>query len=269
MISAPVVSHVHGTTISAATPAVLRFGRKVYGYSPLRVASSYLRERALWKSSDRIAAVSSSVVSDLVTRYGINEGKIRLVYNGVDPDLFRPDIHAEVPQGLIMAGKKVVLYVGHFGLRKGLPILIEAMKQVLKEVNDAFLMCVGGVPSWLPKGEYLDYLKRMARKNGLEEKIAFLPNLPQDLLPAYYCLSSVFVLPSYYEAFPKVVIEAMACERPVITSRMGGTSDSVEDGVNGFLVPFGDAKGSRRRWSLPSKMRRSREEWVVAEGNGC
>jgi glycosyltransferase involved in cell wall biosynthesis len=142
-----------------------------------------------------------------------------------------------------LQGKKVVLYVGHFGLRKGIPILIEAMKAVSKEVRDVTLLCVGGVPTWLPKGEYLDYLKRLTSSNELEGKIMFLGSLPQQLLPAYYCLSSVFVLPSYYEAFPKVLIEAMACEKPVISSKMGGTSDSVEDGVNGFLVPFGDSKG--------------------------
>ena len=176
-------------------------------------------------------------------RYGIEENKIRLVYNGVDPALFRPNGYPEVPERPFLEGKKVVLYVGHFGLRKGLPVLIEAMKSVTKEVKEAVLLCVGGVPSWLPRGEYLDYLQRLASKNELEGKVMFLGSLPQDRLPAYYCLSSVFVLPSYYEAFPKVLVEAMACEKPVISSKMGGTSDSVEDGVNGFLVPFGSSRG--------------------------
>ncbi|HEV2139095.1 MAG TPA: glycosyltransferase family 4 protein [Nitrososphaerales archaeon] len=242
-MSTPVVSHVHGTTISAATPMVLRFGRQTYGYSPMRVASSYIRERALWRSADRIAAVSSSVVSDLTTRYGIRENKIRLIYNGVDPDLFKPGTYPEVPEMPALEGKRVILYVGHFGLRKGIPILIEAMKWVAEEVKDAVLLCVGGVPNWLPRGEYLDYLKRLASTNEVDGKIMFLGSLSQQRLPAYYCLSSVFVLPSYYEAFPKVLVEAMACEKPVISSKMGGTSDSVEDGVNGFLVPFGDSKG--------------------------
>ena len=241
--STPVVSHVHGTTISAATPAVLRFGRQEYGYSPFRVATSYMRERVLWASADRVAAVSSSVVSDLTTRYGIDENKIRLVYNGVDPATFRPNGYPVVPEQPFLEGRKVVLYIGHFGLRKGLPVLIEAMKSVTKEVKDAVLLCVGGVPAWLPKGEYLDYLKRLVTRNDLEGKAMFLGSLPQGRLPAYYCLSSVFVLPSYYEAFPKVLVEAMACEKPVVTSKMGGTSDSVEDGVNGFLVPFGNSKG--------------------------
>ena len=239
----PVVSHVHGTTVSAATPAVLRFGRKVYGYSPLRVASSYVREKALWRSADRIAAVSSSVVSDLVSKYSVDERKIRLVYNGVDPSLFKPEGYPKVPEWSFLEGKKVVLYVGHFGLRKGLPVLIEAMSRVVKEDPDAVLLCIGGVPTWLPKGEYLGYLKSLASKKGLDGRIMFLGSLPQKQLPAYYSLSSVFVLPSNYEAFPKVIIEAMALGKPVISSKMGGTSDSIEDGVNGFLVPFGSNSG--------------------------
>ncbi len=67
-----------------------------------------------------------------------------------------------------------------------------------------------------------------------------LDRVPNEKLPSYYSMSSVLVLPSYYEAFPKVLIEAMACERPAISSRMGGTQDSIEDGVNGFLVNFAD-----------------------------
>jgi glycosyltransferase involved in cell wall biosynthesis len=147
-----------------------------------------------------------------------------------------------VPIASALKGKKVVLYVGHFGLRKGIPVLIEAMKSVEKEVKDVMLLCIGGVPTWLPRGEYLDYLKQLVAKNELEGKVAFLGSIPQEELPAYYCLSDLFVLPSYYEAFPKVLVEAMACEKPVISSKMGGTSDSVEDGLNGFLVPFGSSK---------------------------
>lgn len=242
-MSAPVVSHVHGTTLSAATPIVLRFGQREYGYSPIRVATSYLREKALWRSCDRVAAVSSSIVSDLTTKYNIPRSKIRLVYNGVDPDLFKPSKYPMVRIPTAFEGKRVVLYVGHFGLRKGLPVLLEAMKSVTKEVKDAVLLCIGGVPKWLPKGEYLAYLKGLVSKYDLEGRVELMGSLPQADLPAYYNVASVFVLPSYYEAFPKVVVEAMACEKPVITSRMGGTSDSVDDGVNGFLVPFGDSKG--------------------------
>lgn len=239
-INAPVVSHVHGTTYSAATPMILSFGDIKAGYSPFKVTTSYIREKALWSAADRVAAVSTSVKSDLIGRYGLDAAKIRLVYNGVDAELFRPIGEPEFPEKKAVEGKKVVLYVGHFGLRKGVPFLIRAMKTVKAQVPDSILVCVGGVPSWLPKGDYWSYLKELVEENGLEKDVLLLDKVPNEKLPNYYSMSNVFVLPSYYEAFPKVLIEAMACEKPAISSRMGGTQDSIEDGVNGYLVNYAD-----------------------------
>jgi starch synthase len=242
-VNAPIVSHVHGTTYSVATPAVLSFGGMKVGYSRWGVTTSFIREKALWSAADRIAAVSGHVRSDLMQRYGMGEEKIRVVYNGVDTELFRPIDNPEIPEKSSVEGKKVVLYVGHFGLRKGLPFLIRAMKTVTREVPNSMLVCVGGVPSWLPKREYWSYLNGLIEQNDLVGKVILLERIPNEKLPSYYSISSVFVLPSYYESFGKVVIEAMACERPAISSRMGGTQDLIEDGVNGFLVNFADPDG--------------------------
>ncbi|MGA2665379.1 MAG: glycosyltransferase family 4 protein, partial [Nitrososphaerales archaeon] len=126
------------------------------------------------------------------------------------------------------------------GLRKGVPFLIRAMKTVREQVPDSMLVCVGGVPSWLPKGDYWSYLRGLVAKNDLEKQVLLLDRVPNERLPNYYSMADVFVLPSYYEAFPKVLIEAMACEKPAISSRMGGTQDSIEDGVNGYLVNYAD-----------------------------
>ena len=242
VVKAPVVSHVHGTTYSSATPSVLHFGNITYGYSSWGVTASFLRERALWSTADRVAAVSSSVVSDLTAKYGVKAEKIRLVYNGVNPDIFRPVPAPEAGPLASLRDKKIVLYVGHFGLRKGVPILLEAMKMAAAEVKDSYLVCVGGIPPWLPRGEYMSYLERLVRECELKDRVLFLDRVRQEMLPAFYSAASVFVLPSYYEAFPKVLIEAMACERPVIATLPGGTIDSVKDGVNGFLVPYANVK---------------------------
>jgi 1,2-diacylglycerol 3-alpha-glucosyltransferase len=238
---APIVSHVHGTTYSMATPAILQFGSLTYGYSSWGVTTSYLREKALWRAADRIAAVSTSVVSDLASRYGIGKEKVRLVYNGVDPSLFR---ESSEPNGgpFPSVSGKVVLYVGHFGLRKGIPILLEAMKSIADKVKDSYLLCVGGIPPWLPQAGYMTYLNGLAERYGLKDRVHFHDRVSQNALPAIYSRASVFVLPSYYEAFPKVLIEAMACGVPVVATKPGGTVDSVEEGSNGFLVPYGDSK---------------------------
>jgi len=222
-------------------PAVLRFGEIRLGYSSWGIATSYIRERTLWTAADRVAAVCGSVARDLVSHYGVRPERIRVTYNGVDANLFRPIPDAKVPNLPEAEGKKVVLYVGHFGLRKGLIYLIKAMARVAKEVPDSALVCVGGVPDWLGKGQYWPYLKQIIESNNLEGKVFLLGKVSNSALPLFYSASTVSVLPSYYEAFPKVVIEAMACGRPVVATKDGGPAEAIEDGGAraGLLVSFG------------------------------
>ena len=244
-LRAPVVSHIHGTTRSAYMPAELKFEGMKLGYSPVTVTLAYIRERMAWSRADRLVAVSTAVRNDLVARYRIPESKVDVVLNGADPDLFRHIPDAKMPSLPGLEGKHVVLYVGHFGLRKGILNLIRAMKDVIAEVQDSVLVCVGGVPAWLGKGDYWAFLKGFAQRCGIEDKVFLLDKVPNEALPVYYSTSDVFVLPSYYEAFAKVVVEAMACETPVVATGMGGNLDAVGSDA-GLLVKFGDTDGIAR-----------------------
>ncbi len=236
----PLISHVHGTTRSPFAPMTLRFGDAVLDYSSLKVTVSYLREKALWSSADRVAAVSQKVKNDLISYYGLRPDKIGVTYNGIDATLFKPRTDGEIPNMPALKGKKIVLYVGHFGLRKGIVHLLEAMKRVTKEVPDSVLVCVGGVPDWLGKTRYWSHLDSLIRGSELSDKVFMLDKVPNSELPMYYSACSVFVLPSYYEAFAKVVLEAMGCGKPVITSLEGGPSEAVVNGKDaGILVPYG------------------------------
>ena len=242
LVHAPRVSHVHGTSRSAYMPAGFRFGPLGMRHSVLKSAYSYARERKLWSTADRVLAVSQTVKSDLSKYYGIPPAKITAVYNGVDMELFKPQSDPQSPPGLDLSDKRVVLYVGHFGPRKGIPFLIAAMRKIAKEVHDSVLVCVGGTPAWLGRVDYRVYLREAIQKNDLDGRVFLLDKVPNGALPIYYSLASVAVLPSYYEAFAKVVIEAMACERPVVVSKEGGPSEAVDDGETGFLVDYGSAE---------------------------
>ena len=158
----------------------------------------------------------SNVIKDvLVTFYNIAPDRIHVVYNGIDPELFKPIPDPELPEAIKkFQGKNIILFVGHFGLRKGLPYLIQAMPQVIKEIPDAVLVCIGGVPKWLGGADYWSHLRRLINQNQLEERVVLLDKIPNSSLPLYYSLAKVFVLPTYYEALGKVIIEAYGLRSP-------------------------------------------------------
>jgi phosphatidylinositol alpha-1,6-mannosyltransferase len=166
------------------------------------------------------------------------------VYNGADTSIFRPGAQLQAPIARELEGKRVVLYVGHFGLRKGLFYLLKAMRHVTERMPDAVLVCVGGVPDWLGARGYWDLLDGFIDQMGLRGNVFLMDRVPNRELPAYYCKSSVVVLPSYYEAFAKVLVEAMACGVPVVSSKMGGALDAIDQANTGFLVEYGDVDGT-------------------------
>jgi len=237
----PMVSHVHGCSRSPHMPITLRFGDSMLRYSSKENWYRYFRERALWSSADRVLAVSLSVKRDLESTYRIPPSRVDVVYNGVDTNIFRPLAGRPFPGRLRQyEGKRIVLYVGHFGLRKGVVFLIRAMKKVTAEVRDAVLVCIGGLPKWLGTRDDWAYLQRNIMENGLDGKVLLLDRIPNEELPLCYAAADVFALPSYYEAFAKVLIEAMACGKPAVVTRGGGPAEAIADGESGLLVDYGN-----------------------------
>jgi glycosyltransferase involved in cell wall biosynthesis len=238
----PLFAHIHGASRSSRMPQKLR-GVADQDFSQSKMWYYYFRERLLWSSADRVLAVSNALKEDLISRYAIPDSKIKVVYNGVDTRIFRR-LRETTPEELMkFEGKKIVLYVGHFGPRKGLIFLIRAMKEIVREVPDAVVVAIGGVPAWLGREkDYWSFLQNAIKEGGLEEKILLIDRVPNEALPAYYSKASVFVLPSFYEAFAKVVLEAMACEDPVVVTREGGPSEAIDEGKTGLLVEYGSTK---------------------------
>jgi len=239
----PLVCHSHGTSRSHDVPITLGDGGVRVDRSGGGVGFHMLREKMLWSSADRLLVVSRAVMADVTEFYGVRPERIRVVYNGVDADLFSPSEEGPIPlQMATLAGKQVVLFVGHFGLRKGIYYVIRAMKRVRRDFPDAHLLCVGGVPAWLGPTNYRQVLTDEISKNGVEDCVTLLDAVKNTELVEFYRHSKIFVLPTYYEAFPKVVVEAMACGKPVVATRTGGIPELVEDGENGFLLPFGSTE---------------------------
>ena len=244
LIKRPLVVHVHGTTLGSRRRFFnQRSHNKSHLLPHLRESLTLLRQRFFWGKADMLIAVSEAVRRELVELYHISESRIVVVPNGIDQDIFRPTEDAKALRSKLAIDndRKIILYVGHFGPRKGLPILLDAMSLVLRSAPDAFLLAVGGIPEWLNADVSWDPLRETVRSRGLDNSVRLLGPVQHQTLPAFYSAADVFVMPSHYEAFPKVVLEAMACEAPIVATKTGGIPEIVNDGTNGLLCQPGNS----------------------------
>ena len=115
---------------------------------------------------------------------------------------------------------------------KGFDILLQAMAS-LDDRSDNMVVIVGGDEDASPE---LERLRELSRSLGLGEGVKFTQAVSQERLSMYYNAADVFVMPSYYESFGLVALEAMACGVPVIASRVSGPRSFVKSGVTGYLV---------------------------------
>jgi glycosyltransferase involved in cell wall biosynthesis len=138
-----------------------------------------------------------------------------------------------------VSAERVVLYVGQFIHRKGLPYLLEAFEVVHNRHPDTALVLVGYGP------EQQQLVDIAGRGRG---EVHILPHVEVADLPKMYALADIFVLPSLEETWGLVVNEAMACGLPVVvTDRVGAWVDLVHDGANGFVVPAADSPALAER----------------------
>ena len=198
--------------------------------SKLRLAA----EERVVKAVDAIVVSTEQEREDLCRLYQAHRPKVRVIPAGVDLGLFRPVDKASARRALGLSEKRIVLSVSRIDPLKGLDILIGAMAR-LEDRSDTRLLIVGGNPD---RDREVMRLRSMAAEMGLEDVITFVGAVPQIELPNYYSAADVFVLPSYYESFGLVVLEAMACGTPVITSRIGGPMTFVTEGVSGYVIPW-------------------------------
>jgi glycosyltransferase involved in cell wall biosynthesis len=153
----------------------------------------------------------------------LGDQRVRLILNGVDTARFRPSPVREAP-------RPRVLYVGLLTARKGALDLIEASRTLVREGMDHELCLVGGVPDEGPEAAapVLDAAAGHA---------VLLGTRPPEEMPEVYASADVFCLPSWWEAMPLSVLEAMAAGLPVVAADVGDVARIVLDGETGFVVP--------------------------------
>jgi len=198
---------------------------------------SYPLELKLIQDSELVMTVTDSVAQELKDEYHVNKEKISTVGNGVDEKFFYPKGKKSE------SNNKYILYVGHIDREKGLFDLVESGRYICKERSDISFYLAG-------KGRDYNKLRQKIRVAGLQDKFKFLGQVGKEDLVKLYQNAALFVFPSYHEGLSTVLLEAMSCGLPIITTDVRGNRDLISDGQNGILVPPRDPKRLAKAISL-------------------
>ncbi|MBN2517866.1 MAG: glycosyltransferase family 4 protein [Candidatus Altiarchaeota archaeon] len=199
--------------------------------NPLVRATARLIEGKTVRCSDMVTCDSSALRDETLLHYKQPENKVVAIPNAVDTRFFDPKKaskrKAREELGLSME-KKLIFYTGRFVGEKGLPYLLDAFKEV-SHIEDLDLLLLGGgfdehlIQGWL------------AGNPGLSSRIHVIPYLPYGKMPYAYLACDIFVLPTLAEGMSRSILEAMACEKPVVATRIGGNTELLS-GDRGILV---------------------------------
>ncbi len=186
-----------------------------------------LMARTLIRQNTRLIAISQAVERYLLEER-MSPRQITCVYDGVDMRQYQPQAQRKATDGATIG------IIGQLGERKGHLVLLEAMRELVRENTRVKLLIVGKEPAHSAE-RYTERLQAFVRQHHLEQQIEFL-GFRRDV-PELLAQIDMLALPSLQEPFGKIVIEAMAMERPVVASRVGGVPEIVVDGETGLLVP--------------------------------
>ena len=234
-IKKPFIHTVHGVLADEHEQA------RRSGYQSLRgrVANFFMHWLAKWegetaKNATLVVTVSKYSLEKIKQFYSVDESKVRVVPNGVDPQKFKPltDL-AGAKRQFGLGNEPCVLFVGSLIPRKGLPFLVKAAEKIVKERGETKFLIVGEGPS---KSQLLGALEAA----NLSGNFKFLGNIKEDVLAEAYNCADLIVLPSIQEGQGIVLLEAEASAKPVVAFDAGGVNEAVRGGETGLLVNCGN-----------------------------
>ncbi len=195
-------------------------------------------EKTLLETADRVVATSPQEKEHMRSLVS-TKGAIDIIPCGTDISHFGSVSREEGRQILgIAPDEKVVLYVGRFDPRKGIETLVRAMgRSSLRDSGKLRLIIGGGSRPGQSDGQERERIEGIVTELGLADVTEFPGRLSPSILPIYYGAADVSVVPSHYEPFGLVAIEAMACRIPVVASDVGGLQFTVRSQETGLLAP--------------------------------
>jgi alpha-maltose-1-phosphate synthase len=191
-------------------------------------------ERTALESADAVIAVSQGTRADVLRLFDVAEERLHVIHNGIDAEFYRPDPATDVLDRYgVDRSVPYLLFVGRVTRQKGIVHLVRALRDV--DPGIGAVLCAGQ-PDTPEIGRETEEAVAEARSH--RSNLVWIPEmLSRTDVRQLYSHAAVFVCPSVYEPFGIINLEAMACERPVVASAVGGIPEVVVDGETGILVP--------------------------------
>lgn len=207
-------------------------------YKPRRLRSvrlvNWIQRNIIYPAADRFISVSKGVMDDLIANWDIPREKACVIYNPVEIDLIQVLAKEDVEHIWFKEGRPVIIACGRLEPQKNYHLLLRAFAVVSKKAPDLRLVILG-------QGELKNELTAYAVGLGISDKMDLIGFQKNPF--KFIARANVFVLSSLWEGFGNVIIEAMACGTPVISTLCpSGPDEIITDGVNGLLVPVNDDK---------------------------
>jgi len=204
-------------------------------------------ETEIVRFSDALVAATPVEEEQLVRLYSADPASIRVISPGVDTERFHPIPAAFAKERIALCPDcRIILFVGRIEPLKGIDNLLRAIARIVDkrpELREGLVVpIIGGDPDRIREDDEMVRLRELREELGIGDVVTFLGAKDQDMLQFYYSAAEMVVMPSDYESFGMVALEAMACGAPVIASDVGGLSFLVKHGRTGYRVPARDPK---------------------------
>lgn len=237
--------------------------RKFKAAGPRRQVLSLLERRIFQNGGARRIMTNSILVKNQIMRhYRVASEKITVIYNSVDTDRFNPAVKNAFRSRMrnqfgLGPGHRLILFMGNDFQRKGLALLLEAVASI----KDA------GIRVLVAGSDAAGPYRRLSGQAGIADKIFFVGHHPHP--EALYGAADLFVLPTRYDAFANVCLEAMACGTPVITTRSNGAAEIIRNQNDGYVLDTWQAEelAARIRMALYDDGQRSIGERAASQAS--